>query len=274
MKSSIKKLIAVLLTGIIVFTLASCSVTDKIQEIFVEETSTTVPYTNKSEKPSNTKEVVDYFNRISADLKKAEPYKVYLSRDFSTNDFESENKHIKAAFPTVSKFIIKYAEENFLERNLEGTPVEVYPLEASSVSSIVDFKQVKLATCSQTDDNFVITMDFKDDATPLEADGLSKVFNTNDKEAILEEIAKASNLLTVNDYEVEYNGGRIVCTVERGTDRIISATYSRVIKVTADITGQGEFAAVKNEKVTFNLTENENYTVEWDAPAETTVAEE
>lgn len=268
MKSSIKKIIAVIVTGIIVFTLASCSVTEKIQGYFVEETSTTVPYTNKSEKPSNTKEVVDYFNRVSADLKKAEPFNVTLSRDFSANDFESENEHLKAAFPTVADFVIKYAGDEFVDRSLEGTPVEVYPLEGSSVASIVDFKQVKLATCSQTDDYFVITMDFKDDATPLEADGLSKVFNTNDKEAILKEIAKASDLITVSDYDVEYNGGRIVCTVERGTDNIVSASYSRVIKVTADVTGQGELAGVKNEKVVFNLTENENYTVNWDKPVE------
>lgn len=274
MKSSVKKILAVILTGAIVFALASCSITDKVQEFFVEETSTTVPYTNKSEKPANTKEIVDYFNRVSADLKKAEPYNVTLGRDFSANDFESENETLKAAFPTVADFIIKYADGNLFERELTGTPIEVYPLEASSVSSIVDFRQVKLATCSQTDDYFVITMDFKDDATPLEADGLSKVFNTNDKEAILEEIAKASDLMKVNDYEVEYNGGRIVCKVERGTDNIVSATYSRVIKVTADITGQGKFESVGNEKVTFNLTENENYTVNWTNPEEATVAEE
>lgn len=268
MKSSIKKILAVVLTGIIVFTLASCSVTEKIQSYFVEETTVTVPYTNKSEKPSNTKDIVDYFNTISADLKKAEPFNVTLGRDFSANDFESENEHLKAAFPTVADFIIDHAGDEFIDRGLEGTPVEVYPLEGSSVSSIVDFKQVKLATCSQTNDNFVITINFKDDATPLEADGLSKVFNTNDKEAILKEIAKANDLLTVNDYDVEYNGGRIVCTVERGTDRIVSASYSRIIKVTADVTGQGEFADIKNEKVTFNLTENENYTVNWTEPVE------
>ncbi len=139
MKSTIKKILAVVLTGIIVITLASCSVTDKIQEIFVEETTVTVPYTNKSEKPSNTKEVVDYFNRVSAELKKDEPYNVTLGRDFSTNSFESENEYLKAAFPTVSNFIIKYASDKFVDRNLEGTPVEVYPLEGSSVARIVDF---------------------------------------------------------------------------------------------------------------------------------------
>ena len=274
MKSSVKKILAVILTGAIVFALASCSITDKVQEYFVEETSTTVPYTNKSEKPANTKEIVDYFNRVSADLKKAEPFNVTLGRDFSTNSFESENSVLKAGFPTVANFIIKYAGEEFLDRDLTGTPVEVYPLEASSVASIVDFKQVKLATCSQTDDYFIITMDFKDDATPLEADGLSKVFNTNDKEAILKEIAKASDLLTVNDYDVEYNGGRIVCKIERGTDNIVSATYSRAIKVTADVTGQGKFESVKNEKVTFNLVENENYNVNWENPEKATVAED
>ncbi len=273
MKSSVKKILAVILTGAIVFSLASCSLSEKVQEYFVEETSTTVPYTNKSDKPVNTKEIVDYFNSVSADLKTAEPFNVVLSRSFDANDFESENKHIKAAFPTVADFIIKYAGSEFFERDLTGTPVEVYPLEASSVSSIVDFKQVKLATCSQTDDYFVITMDFKDDATPLEADGLSKVFNVNDKEAVLKEIANASDLLTVNDYDVEYNGGRIVCKIERKTDNIVSATYSRVIKVTADITGQGKFASVANEKVTFNLTENENYTVNWINPEKVTVAE-
>lgn len=272
MKNSVKKILAVVLTGIIVFALASCSVTEKVQEYFVEETSTTVPYTNKTEKPANVKEIVDYFNTVSAEMKKAEPYNVTLGRDFSAGDFESENKHLKAAFPTIESFIIDNTE--FFERGLEGTPVEVYPIEGSSVPSIVSLKQVKLATCSQTDDYFVITIDFKDDASPLEAGGLGNVYNINDKDAILEELSKASDLLTVSDYDVEYNGGRIVCTVERGTDRIVSATYSRVIKVTADVTGNGKFDSIENEKVTFNLTENENYTINWENPEQPTVAED
>ena len=281
MKSSIKKILAVILTGIIVFSLASCSVTEKIQEYFVEETTVTEPYTNKSEKPDTQAEVIEYLNAISADLKKSNPYNITMSRDFSANDFESENKHLKAAFPTVAKFLID--NSSFIEKGLNGKEAldagtisniaHVYPTEGSMESSNVLLKQVKLATCSQTADNYIITIDFKDDAKPLEAGGLGEVFNVNDKDAILEELKGASDLLTVKDYDIEYNGGQIVCTVERGTDRIVSARYSRVIKITADVTGQGEFASIKNEKVTFNVTENENYTIEWDAPVETTVAE-
>ncbi len=268
MKSSIKKILAVILTGAIVFTLASCSLTDKVQEYFIEETSTTVPYTSKSDKPDNTQEIVKYFNDVSASLKKANPYNVVLERGFEAKDFESENSHIKATFKTVADFIINNASDEFFERGLEGTPVEVYPIEGSQVASIVNFKQVKLATCVQNDDYYIITIEFKDDATPLEADGLSMVFNTNDKESILKEMSSASDLLKVNDYDVEYNGGRIVCKVARKDDSIVSASYSRNIKVTADIEGQGKFDAVKNEKVTFNLIENENYTVNWEKPTE------
>lgn len=271
MKNSIKKILAVVLAGCIVFALASCSITDKVQSYFVEETSTTVPYTNKSEKPNNTKEIVEYFNRVSAELKKAEPHNVKLERSFKANDFESENKYLKASFKTVADFIIDNASDEFFERGLEGTPVEVYPLEGSNVASIVDFKQVKLATIAQNDDNIILTIDFKDDETPLEADGLSRVFNTNDKATILEEMSSASDLLKVNDYDVEYNGGRIVCTIARGTDNILSAEYTRSIKVTADITGQGKFESVKNEEVVFNLNETEKYTVNWENPEETTV---
>lgn len=281
MKSSVKKILAIVLTGIIVFALASCSVTEKVQEYFVEETTVTEPYTNKSEKPDNVSEIVAYFNSISADLKKSEPYNITMSRDFSAGDFESENKHLKAAFPTVAKFIINNSD--FLDKGLNGKEelengtisniVHVYPTEGSMDSSNVLLKHVKLATCSQTSDNYVITIDFKDDASPLEAGGLGEVFNVNDKDAILEELKGASDLLTIKDYDVEYNGGKIVCTVDRGTDRIVSATYSRAIKVTADVTGQGEFASIKNEKVTFNLYENENYTIDWVNPESTTVAE-
>ncbi len=268
MKSSVKKILAVILTGAIVFTLASCSLTDKVQDYFIEETSTTVPYTSKSKKPDNTQEIVKYFNEIAAELKKAEPYNVVLERSFEAKDFESENSHLKAAFKTVAKFIIDNTSEEFFERKVEGTPAEVFPIEGSQVASIVNFKQVKLATCVQNDDYYIITIEFKDDATPLEADGLSMVFNTNDKEAILKEMSSASDLLEVHDYDVEYNGGKIVCKVARKDDSIVSASYSRNIKVTADITGQGEFSAVENEKVTFNLYENENYTVNWEKPAE------
>ena len=177
--------------------------------------------------------------------------------------------------------IIKNSE--FIDKGLNGKEeleagnisniAHIYPMEGSMDSSNVLLKQVKLATCSQTADNFVITIDFKDDASPLEAGGLGDVFNVNDKEAILEELKGASNLLTVKDYAVEYNGGRIVCTIDRANDQIVSATYSRNIKITADVTGQGEFASIKNEQVIFTITENENYTIEWEAPADTTKAE-
>lgn len=281
MKNSIKKILAILLTAIIVVSLASCSVTEKIQDYFVEETTVTEPYTNKSAKPVNQSEIVEYFNTISADLKKSNPYNITMGRDFSANDIECENEHIKAAFSTVAKFLID--NSSFISKGMNGKEeveagnisniVNVYPIEGSANASKVLLKQVKLATCSQTSDNFVITIDLKDDATPLEAEGLGEVFNINDKEAILKELKGASNLISVEDYDIEYNGGRIVCTVDRGTDRIVSATYSRVIKVTAEITGQGNFAEIKKETVTFNITENENYTIEWDAPVETTVAE-
>lgn len=281
MKNSIKKILAILLTGIIVVSLASCSVTDKIQDYFKEETTVTEPYTNKSVKPANQSEIIKYFNTISADLKKSNPYNITMGRDFSANDIECENEYVKAAFPTVSKFLIN--NSSFISKGKNGKEeleagninsiADIYPIEGSAESSNVLLKQVSLATCSQTSDHFIITINLKDDATPLEAEGLGEVFNINNKEAILEELKGASDLITVTDYTVEYNGGKIVCTVDRGTDRIVSATYSRVIKVTAEITGQGDFADIKNETVTFNVTENENYTIEWDAPVEVTVAE-
>lgn len=278
MKSSIKKILAIVLTGIIVFTLASCSLTEKVQQIFIEETTVTEPYTNKTEKPETINEIVKYFNDISKTLKSTKNiYNVTLGRDFSANDFECENSHLKAALPTVVGFMIDHAEGEFYERGLDGREavkngkisnvVEIYPIELSGASSIVDYRQVKLASCSQTDDHLIITIDFKDDATPLEADGLSKVFNKNDKEAILKEIKDAEYLVSLNDYDVEYNGGRIVCKVERKTDRIIEATYSRTIKVTADVTGNGKFESVGNQTVVFNLHENENYHIDWVNPA-------
>lgn len=272
MKSSVKKFLALALTGIIIFALASCSVTDKVQSYFVEETSTTVPYTNKTVKPDNVKEIVNYFNTVSAEFKKAEPFDVSLDRSFSAGDFESENSYLKAAFPTIKSFILDNTD--FFEKKLNGSPVEVYPIEGSSVSSIVSMKQVKLATCSQTDDYMIITIDFNNDASPLEAGGLGNVYNTNDKASILEELKQAADLLEVDDYDVEYNSGRIVCKVERKTDRIVSATYSRVIHVTATVTGNDKFESVKDEEISFNVTENENYTVTWENPEDATVAEE
>ncbi len=272
MKNTVKKIVAVILTGVMVFALASCSVGDKIRTYFNEETTVTEPYTNKSEKPATQTEIIEYFNAVSADLKKSKPVNITMSRDFSAGDFESQNKHLSASFKTVVDFIINNSD--FIERGVNGQEalengtitdiVHVYPIEGSSESSNVLLKHVKLAVCSQTSDNFVITIDFKDDADPLAEGGLSEVYNPDNKEIILNELKTVSDLMTVEDYSVEYNGGRIVCTVDRATDQIVSATYTRVIKVTAVVNGVGEFASVKNEEITFNITENENYTIEWE----------
>ncbi len=284
MKSSIKKIFAVVVAGVLVFALASCSVTEKVQSYFIEETSTTVPYTNKSEKPTNTKEIVEYFNKVSAQFKKSDPFQVKLRKDLETAKFndnsdhiETENKYLKSAFKTISAFIIDNAYDGFYnddEQEIKGTPVEIYPLEGSNVPSIVDFKQVKLATCSQKEDTTIITIEFKDDSSPLEPDGLSKVFNVTDKAAMLEEMSSVSDLLEVNDYSVAYNGGKIVCTVDRKTDNILSATYSRAIRVTADITGKGNLESLGNDTVVFELNLKEIYEVDWVDPDSTTIAEE
>ncbi len=272
MKNAVKKIVAVILTGIMVFTLASCSVGDKIRTYFNEETTVTEPYTNKSEKPATQTEIVEYFNAVSADLKNSKPANITMSREFSAGDFESQNKHLSASFKSVADFMINNSE--FLEKGINGQEalengtitdiVHVYPIEGSTDSSNVLFKHVKLAACSQTSDHFVITIDFKDDADPLAEGGLSEVFNPHNKDIILKELEGVSDLMTVEDYSVEYNGCRIVCTVDRATDQIVSATYTRVIKVTAVVNGHGEFASVQNEEITFNVTENENYTIEWE----------
>lgn len=271
MKNTVKKLLAVILAGIMVVSLASCSVGDKIRDYFNEETTVTEPQTNKSEKPDDQVKTIEYFNTVSSNLKKSNPYNIILNRGFEAKDFESQNATLKAMFPTVSKFFIN--NSTFIDKEINGRTaleegkisniVHVYPMEASMQASNVLLKQVKLATTAQTTDYYIITIDFTDDATPFEAGGLGEVFNVNDKAAILEELKGASDMFVIKDYTAEYNGGKIVCTVDRTTDQIISTTYTRVIKITAEITGQGEFADIKNETVTFNLTENEHYEIEW-----------
>ena len=224
MKSTVKKILAVVLAGIMVVSLASCSIGDKVRDYFTEETTVTEPMTNKSEKPDDQIKTIEYFNTVSADLKKSNPYNIIMNRDFSTSDFESQNADLKALFPTVSKFIIN--NSTFIDKEINGrTALEegkisniahVYPIEGSMEASNVLLKQVRLATTAQTTDYYIITIDFVDDVTPFEAGGLGEVFNVNDKAAILKELQGANDMFIIKDYTAEYNGGKIVCTVEIG----------------------------------------------------------
>ena len=271
MNSKIKSLIAILMAAVLVLSLASCSVTDKLKSFFSEEEVITEPYTSKTEKPTQVADVVNYFNEISNKVKQS---KVALEATYTydVGDFECENEYVKAALPTVKDYVLKnYLEENeTVSVEYGGDIKNIYPIAGEDWSSKLTAADVETAVCAQASDDYKIIIRLADDYTPEVGSGVGSAFSFSNKEEILGELSKMDEYLKVNDYSVKYSNCSIDCVADRATDEISSATYSCKAIVTASVTGVGTMASVGTTEITMSITKTVTYKLDWVDPSTTT----
>ena len=263
------------MAAVLVFSLASCSVTDKLKSYFSEEEVITEPYTSKTEKPTQVADVVDYFNKISDKVKQS---KVALEATYTydVGDFECENEYVKAALPTVKDYILK----NYLEAN-ETASVEyggdikgIYPVAGEDWSSKLTAADVNTAVCAQKSDDYKLIIKLAEDYTPEVGSGVGAAFSFPNKEEIMGELSKMDEYLKVNDYSVTYSDCSIDCVADRATDEISSAVYTCKATVTASVTGVGTMANVGTTEVKMSITKTATYNLNWVDPSTTTTEAE
>lgn len=109
----------------------------------------------------------------------------------------------------------------------------------------------------------VITIILKDDEQSV-----TKAFSLGDKKAILDEMAKAKDYFTLDDYSVTFDGCKIVATFNAATDNILSATYDKVMNIETEVKGVGSLEHIGTQTVGFTCTRWVDYQFGWEAEAE------
>lgn len=261
MNKKVFQLLSLLLALSLVFTLAACS-----SGAGTEETTTTEPAViSKSPKPDSVLKVIDYFNKLAADVKKDKPA---VSPDISQDvgDFECENDTIKAYVPTLKKEMLKSdAKSSAFGEDAKDS----FPLLGKNDTSVVLPSAVRYAQCLETAKTYEIIIPYKDEANAAPfTSGHGLAFDMADLAAVKQEFDKAKAYMTVDfeNLDLLYTGSQIKCSVDKATDRIISVTYSLNVLVKTAVTGVGTLEAVGTVPVSFRYSRNATYNLDWTKP--------
>lgn len=90
-----------------------------------------------------------------------------------------------------------------------------------------------------------------------------KAFSVRDKSVVLDEMKKASDYISVDDYNIAFDGCTITLTFNAVTDNILTAEYDRNMDITTEVTGVGSLEHLGTQNLSFKCTDRVNYHFGW-----------
>ncbi len=248
---------------------------------------------------ANKNEVIDYFNKIVNSLKTDKPAKTEYGEDFWTDDSTDsvtftrngkeidkstdEYKALRSAAVVYKKYVVDGAynfllghikDENGETKNLaEGNDSldDILYLWGEKDVSRLTYDDVESAISSVKKET--TTVEEKEYVTSLtrtvvitlkpDENAVKKAFSIHDKKPVLEEMKKASDYFTVEDYEITPGVCVITAVFDAATDEITTLTYQNNMTVNTEITGTNNFASVGTVGLSFNCTDQMYYHFGW-----------
>lgn len=256
MKKTIKKLVAAVFALSLVFSLAACNGSN---EETTEVTTTEPPVISKTEQPRTSTEAIAYFNLVMDAVKAGKPaVEVKVSKNI--HDIESDNAKLKAAIPTIKKYMLNTKADG---AEFGDDLTDIFPVKGQSWGSKLTVNDVRYANCLEALKTYEITIRLADekDALPLTS-AHGKAFDLTDKAAILTEFEKAADYIKVDSLDLTYTGSFIKCSVDRATDEVLSVTYYLNANAVSNVTGTGTLEGMGtvplnlryDSTITYNLT--------------------
>lgn len=249
MNKKIIRALALVLIAVMTFSLCSCG---SYEEEVVKRASAI---------PQTKAEIFDYFCKA---MKMVEEKNPAISYKFSqkARSAESENSSIKAAFPTILKLMtgdIKDSTE-YGEDCSVLFPQNKLELKNIKSANIVDIDDV-------TSRSYTIELTIWEESNPTQDDSIfGKIYTLTPKDEILKELKKASDYITVDDYDAQYQVGKIIAVISKETDRLSELKLEREIRVETEVTGQNTLAEMGTVPLAFTYSSTANYSVNWDDP--------
>lgn len=287
---------AVLLVATLLMTLTSCGSSDSGDEIEEVASTAEAVYTQSATPVNKTsEEILAYFNSLVNGVKLDKPavsYRIEKNVPDSSirvtkrgqedaEEIDSSLSAINDAAKGIKNLMLENIKKTTGNINYGYDNSEMIFLKGESWASALTAENIDYATLKEIGDNYYITIAFNDLTSEQAQDVLTKAFDLRDKEEMLEseELAKASEYLKLEDYDVVYSGCKITATVNRLTDEITNLNYYKAASVTAYMTGEGTLDSYGDVSVMFTLEDTANYDITWEnelptSPLDTTAVSE
>lgn len=256
-KKKTSKLSAAVLALSLVFSLAACNGNDDETTVV---TTTEPPVISKTEQPMTSMEAVAYFNTVMDKVKTDKPaVEVKVSKNI--RDIETENAELKAAIPTIKKYMLNTKADN---AELGDDLTDIFPIKGQSWASKLTVNDVRYANCLEALKTYEITIRLADekDASPLTSSH-GKAYDIVDKAEILKEFEKAADYLKVDSLDLTYTGSFIKCSVDRATDEVLSVTYYLNVNAVSTVTGTGTLKDMGTVPLNLRYDSTITYNVKW-----------
>ena len=252
MKKTIKRVTAFLLVAIMTFSLCSCNMSELYSEEIIKRASPI---------PQTKQEIFEYFCKV---YQKAREANVKVNYEYSpeASSPDCENSYVESAFVTLAKIMTKKNSDS-VEYGNDCT--------ALVPENKLEFKDIRSANIVDIDDpsyrSYTIFLTIWEEKNPTQDDSVfGKIYKLSPKEMILEEMKKASSFYTFGDYDSQCQVGTIRAVVLKETDELSEITLNRKVRITTQITGQGNLSPLGTVDLAFNYEVNEKYTFDWDKP--------
>lgn len=265
MNQSMLKLVALLSALALLVSLAACDGLSTEEETTAEPT-----IISKTQMPTANAEVLQYFNRLVNEAKKANP-EFTMVKEPQVSEEKISNQTMQDLVPTLKQLMLNKTELS----SEDGTTLsEALPVSGQEWASRLTTSDIRYAQCTQEGALYKITIHFFDEEEPAPLTSHhGKAFDMEDRAAIKEEFQKASGYMQLGDYHVLFTGATITCEIDRAHDEITKLVYDKRMQLTGDVTGTGklssvgevDFSCILNIRTEFNLT--------WEHPEETQAAE-
>ena len=241
---------ALILAAIMMFLFCSCSI--NTEEEVVKRASAI---------PQSKEEIFNYFDKAMKTVHEKDPAVSYKLSQKARSP-ECENSDIKAAFPTIAKLMTgdikdstEYGED--CSKIFPENKLELNDIRSANIIDIDD----------PTSRSYTVVLTIWDESNPTQDNStFGKLYKLTPKEEILEELKKASALISVKDYEYEYQVGKITAVISKETDRLSELKLERELLVSTDITGENTLAEIGTVPLSFKYSSTATYSVDWDNP--------
>ena len=211
----------------------------------------------------NSEAVLNYFNenfnRVKTERPQTEPKEDFWIDNDTVKISGEESKTLNNAFKLYKDFVQKGLKDDYFPEAVG----EKYEQGTDDVQSVIT--SLTPTYEKDTDENNVpvsysrtIIITLKNDPSAV-----AHAFSPHDKSAILSELKKGESYFSVSDYEIAYNSPVIIATFDAVTDEVAKVEFYKNMTITSYAKGEGSLSYIGDRTVTFNCTDNMNYTFNW-----------